>query len=124
MPDYNSTLFNPSAPVAFVTLKNSKNNLQIADVPMLLDTGADASLLPETFVAQLNLDSTPEVWQMEAFDGTKGQSSVVRLQMIFEGKSFRGEYLLINQDYGIIGRNILNFFNIQFDGRNLRWEIS
>lgn len=123
MPDYDSTFFNPPAPVAFVTLKNSENNQQVTDVPMLLDTGADATLLPRAFVAKLDIIQTSEIWEVESFDGTRNESAVVRLQMVFENKSFRGDYLLIEQDYGIIGRNILNFFNIRFDGKNLRWEI-
>ena len=90
---------------------------------MLLDTGADATLLPRLFVAKLDVAETFRVYETEAFDGTKGQSSVVQLQMIFAAKSFRGDYLLIDRSYGIIGRNILNFFEIVFDGKNSRWEI-
>lgn len=123
MPDYDSVLFNPPAPVAFVTLINPENNLQIDNVPMLLDTGADATLIPRTCSQTLGLELENEIWEMESFDGSKGQSAVIRLQMIFQGISFRGDYLLIEQDYGIIGRNILNLLNINFDGRNLRWQI-
>ena len=43
--------------------------------------------------------------------------------MIFEGRSFRGEFLTVNQNYGIIGRNVLNSVKIEFDGQNLRWRI-
>ena len=50
MPDYNSDFFNPPAPIAYVTLRNPENNAEVIDVPMLLDTGADATLLPHIFV--------------------------------------------------------------------------
>jgi predicted aspartyl protease len=123
MPDYDSILFNPPAPLALVTLINPQNNFQISNVPMLLDTGADAALIPQTCAQPLNLKPENQIWEIEAFDGSTNQSVVVNLQMIFQGRSFRGEYLLIEQDYGIIGRNILNLLNINFDGRNLRWEI-
>ena len=123
MPDYDSVFFNPPAPLAFVTLINPQNNFQTSDVPMLLDTGADATLIPQTCIQTLSLIPENSVWETEAFDGSKSKSAVVRLQMIFQGTSFRGEYLLIEQDYGIVGRNILNLLNINFDGKNLRWEI-
>lgn len=123
MPDYDSVLFNPPAPLAFVALINPQNNFQISNVPMLLDTGADATLVPQFCVQPLDLKLENQIWETESFDGSKSQSRVARLQMIFQGKSFRGEYLLIEQDYGIIGRNILNLLNINFDGRNLSWEI-
>ena len=57
------------------------------------------------------------------FDRTTSQSAVVRLQMIFDRKSFRGEFLTINQNYGIIGRNVLNSLKVLFDGQNLHWEV-
>ena len=123
MPDYDSILFNPPAPFALVTLINPQNNFQISNVPMLLDTGADATLIPLTCAQPLDIKPENQIWEIEAFDGSTNQSAVVRLQMVFQGRSFRGEYLLIEQDYGIIGRNILNLLNINFDGRNLRWEI-
>ena len=38
MPEYNSEFFNPPAPVAFVYLRNPEKNIEIANVPMLIDT--------------------------------------------------------------------------------------
>lgn len=91
---------------------------------MLLDTGADATLLPHIFVEKIGvIFSTTEIYELEGFNNETSQSSVVRLQMIFEGRSFRGEFLTINQNYGIIGRNALNSIMIVFDGKNLDWNI-
>ncbi len=124
MPAYDSIFSTPPAPIAYVILRNPDNNLEIVNVPMLLDTGADATLLPREFIEKIGLDySENEVFELEAFDKTTSQSAVVRLQMIFEGKSFRGDFLTINQSYGIIGRNVLNSLQILFDGKNLTWEI-
>ena len=123
MSNYDSVFFNPPAPLAFVTLKNSENGLEVSEVPMLLDTGADATLIPQNCVQKLDLELKSDIWETEAFDGTVSKSAAVSLQMILEGKSFRGEFLLIEQNYGIIGRNVLNLLEIIFDGKNLRWEI-
>jgi hypothetical protein len=124
MPDYDSEFFNPPAPVAYVNLRNPENNVEIANVPMLLDTGADATLIPQIFVDKAGLILSPTgAYEIESFDKTVSYSSIVRLQMIFEGRSFRGEFLTVNQNYGIIGRNVLNSIKIEFDGQNLRWKI-
>lgn len=124
MPDYDSNSTNPPAPIAYVTLRNPENSLEIINVPMLLDTGADATLLPQKYVESLELsDLETRIFEVAAFDEAKSYSEVVILQMIFEGRSFSGEYLTINQDCGIIGRNVLNSLQILFDGKNLRWEI-
>ena len=112
MPDYDSKFFNPPAPLAFVTLRNLENGLEINDVPMLLDTGADATLLPQIYVEKLGVNKSAEIWETESFDGSKSQSPVLRLLMVFENKSFCCDYLLIEQNYGIIGRNILNLLNV------------
>lgn len=124
MPEYNDELFFPPAQIAFVTLQNSENTIEISNVPMLLDTGADATLLPQIFVEKLGVKFSEErFFELEGFDKTKSRSRVVQLQMIFERKTFRGEFLTINQNYGIIGRNVLNSLKILFDGQNLQWEI-
>jgi len=34
MPEYDRSIFNPPAPVAYVTLENPENNLKIENVPM------------------------------------------------------------------------------------------
>ncbi len=104
MPDYNAELFNPPEPIAFVTLQNSENIIEISNVPMLLDAGADATLLPQVYVEKLGADfSDDRFFELEGFDKSKSRSQIVNLQMIFEGKTFHGEFLTINQNYGIIG---------------------
>jgi len=52
---YNAVDFDPPAPVAYVTLRNSATYEEWQDVPMLLDSGADVSLVPQMVVNRLNL---------------------------------------------------------------------
>jgi hypothetical protein len=46
MPPYDDVLFAPPAPVVRVVVRHSEREQSIADVPMLIDSGADATLLP------------------------------------------------------------------------------
>ncbi len=46
MPAYNASAFRPPAPVAHVIVKSPTTNHVVAGVPMLIDSGADVSLLP------------------------------------------------------------------------------
>ena len=39
----------------------------------------------------------------------------------FLNKLFRGKFLVYDHDEGIIGRDVLNEFSINFDGVNLEW---
>ncbi len=55
MTEYNSTEFDPPAPVAYVTLRNGDTGLEWSDAPMQLDSGADITLIPQEAVKRLNL---------------------------------------------------------------------
>ncbi len=61
MPTYDSNRFDPPAPLARVTLRALNNGNAVTDVPMLIDSGADVTLIPETFVEDLGLDLDPNV---------------------------------------------------------------
>jgi hypothetical protein len=90
---------------------------------MLLDSGADVSLLPREPIADLIRDTDQsKQFELESFDGTRSTSSVVNLELVFLGKSFRGQFLLMEGRYGIIGRNILNNVSLVLDGPSLTWS--
>ena len=55
MPVYDATRFDPPAPLSGVNLRNPEAGTSLANVPMLMDTGADVTLIPENIVAQLGL---------------------------------------------------------------------
>jgi len=89
---------------------------------MLLDTGADVSLVPQTCVDQLGLVPLMDrSYELVGFDGTASFSPVVRLELSFEGRSFRGQFLLTDQGYGVLGRNVLNALPLLLDGPRLTW---
>ena len=101
MENYDSARFSPPAPLAYVILRNPENGLQQREVPMLLDTGSDVTLVPQICAAKLKIDlSAGRQYELAGFDDQKSYSQSVKLHLIFEEKTFRGEYFLIDQDYG------------------------
>ena len=56
MPAYDYTQFSPAAPLARVSLRVSHNSAVIDEVPMLIDTGADLTLIPERFAVELGVE--------------------------------------------------------------------
>ena len=46
MPEYDADRFHPPAPVASVSLRNVQSGAGVSDVRLLLDSGADVTLLP------------------------------------------------------------------------------
>lgn len=91
---------------------------------MLLDSGADISLVPEWCVERLQLSTIPDKqYELTSFDGQIRIAPAVELEMIFYGKTLRGRYIPIGQSWGILGRNVLNLFSLRLDGPNSVWEI-
>lgn len=123
MPAYETTLFEPPAPVAQVTIRSPKTGDSVADVKMLIDTGADVSLLPRPpIVSLLDAKEEREQYELEGFDGTRSLADAVRLELQFLRRVFRGQFLLIDQDHGVLGRNVLNAIPLVLDGPRLEWN--
>jgi hypothetical protein len=120
MQGYETARFDPPAPLALVTVKSERLGIVIRDVPMLLDTGADVSLLPRSHVASL---ASPDAkrYELEAFDGTKSMAPAVTAELHLLGKSFRGQFLLTDNWHGVLGRNVLNNLSLLFDGPSRQW---
>jgi len=123
MPKYDADRFDPPAPVANVNLRNPESGASISDVPMLLDTGADVTLLPRDFVDQLGITPVEDkVYEVEGFDGGTKLAEVVQLELVFLGRKFKGLFLLIDMPTGILGRNILNEVALLLDGPHGSWK--
>ena len=122
MPAYDDRLYVPPAPVARVVVRHPDREKSVGDVPMLIDSGADATLLPRSAATSLGLEGTGERYQLVGFDGTISESEAVLASLAFLRWNFRGRYLLTDADVGVIGRDILNHLRLLLDGPALHWE--
>jgi hypothetical protein len=123
MVEYDSTLFEPAAPIARVDLRNVDTEKTQAGIPMLLDTGADVTLIPQGVLGLLELQADfNRCYELVGFDGSSSLVPIVRLEVVFCGRSFRGQFLLTDQPWGVLGRNVLNMVPLIFDGPNLQWD--
>ena len=123
MPTYDTSHFDPPAPVAYVTLRDPHSGATVADVPLLLDTGADVTLLPRIAVEILGvLLLANERYALMGFDGRKSFARVVMLDMLFLRRAFRGRSLLTEEEHGISGRDILNHVMVPLDGPRRQWS--
>ncbi|MDT5294592.1 MAG: hypothetical protein QOJ76_1472 [Acidobacteriota bacterium] len=94
MSDYDPSRFSPPAPVALVTLRNPESGATEEQVAMLLDTGADVTLLPRAAVRQLGLSFSMNDYELLGFEGRSGSARAVRAEMVFLGLTFRGQFPL------------------------------
>lgn len=123
MPTYDDHFFNPPAPLVRVTLRNSQDGKIVPDIPMLIDSGADVTLIPQQSVTLLGASIEPDTgYEVTSFDRRKSIAQVVSLDVIFLRRAFRGRFLVSNQEWGIVGRDVLNHVALVLDGPRLMWE--
>lgn len=124
MPGYDANQFSPPAPVAQVTVRNPANAKTVASIQMLLDSGADVTLLPQSVADEVGVEvAAGQTYDLMGFDGSISRAQVARLDMILLGRTFRGQFLLIDQEWGIVGRDVLNLLALVLDGPQLTWGL-
>jgi hypothetical protein len=125
MPTYDSNLFDPPAPVAVVSIQDPSSGNTVRNVPMLIDCGSDITLVPQTSINKLGSKiDLNDSYELEGFDGHRSVAKSVRLNLVFLGRTFRGRFVVVNSQSGILGRNVLNHFALLLDGPGLSWELS
>ncbi len=123
MPGYDDSRFAPPAPVMLAVIRHPDSGESLSNIPMLIDSGADATLLPRKAVEMLGIVGTGERYQLLAFDGTTSESEAIRADLILVARRFRGRFLMIDAEIGVIGRDVLNHLRILLDGPKLNWEL-
>jgi hypothetical protein len=104
-------------------LRRSGEDVSAGDVPLLIDTGADVTLLPRAAVARLGIEPQPGMqYELIGFDGTPRVAEAIELDMLFLNRAFRGRYLLTDDDHGILGRDVLASLRLIFDGPAQEWS--
>ena len=90
-----------------------------------MDSGSDLTLSPERSINELNLElDQNESYELTGFDGHSSAAKSVQLDLVFLGRTFKGRFIVINSETGILGRNVLNHFSLVLDGPRLSWDQS
>jgi hypothetical protein len=122
MPAYDGERYSPPAAVAHVTVRNLESGASIDEVSMVLDSGADISALPRAVVESLRLPQGDRTYDVMAYDNSVRSCQAVRAELTFMRGRFGGQFVVLDQDVGVLGRNILNHFVVTLDGPRLEWD--
>ena len=91
---------------------------------MLLDTGADTTLVPQRAVEQLGMKiDSSKSYELTGFNGAHSVLSGVEVHLRIQSFLFRGKFLVVNDAVGIVGRDLLNYLTLTLDGKRLSWEL-
>jgi len=89
---------------------------------MLIDTGADISLVPRAAVEKLSITVNKNAsYELVGFDGQRTNSPAIEMDVVFLRKIFRGKYIVVDDDWGILGRDVLASLTILRDGPRQQW---
>ena len=98
MPAYDADLFSSPAPVARVTLRNPQTGETSSDIPLLIDSGADVTLVPQSAVDALGIAlDVAETYQLQSFDRRVSRARAVNLELHFLRRTLRGKFLVIEK---------------------------
>jgi hypothetical protein len=122
MPTYDGQDFSPPAPVATVSVMNPDTGAALPSVSMLIDTGADISVLPGSAVESLALAAGDRAYEVMGYDNTVRERHSVRATLVFSRRRFTGQFLVLDQEVGVLGRDVLNHFVLVLDGPNEKWD--
>ncbi len=123
MARYDDSFSDIPAPFANVAVRDYISGDTVSDIPLLIDTGADVTILPRSYIEKFNIGLlTVGFMETESYGGTQITSPVVRVQMLFLNKKFGGEFMLTDNSWGILGRNILNQVVLLFNGPARSWQ--
>ena len=107
MPSYDASHYSPSGtrcaewPCAIST----GTGTLLPNVQLLIDSGGDVTLLPKHAVELLGVRPVSgQEYQLVGFDGTASTvAQAIDLDMIFLNKAYRGRYLLVDSEHGVLG---------------------
>lgn len=81
-----------------MTLRNSGEGKRGAEVPRLIDCGADVTLIPHHAVPLLGVSIAPNTgYEVMGVGGRKSMARVVSLDLIVLRRAFNGRLLVSNQ---------------------------
>lgn len=114
--------YEPPAPIARVIVSNPATGQSTTDVPMLIDSGADVTLLPATVANSLGLKVEGEQ-MLEAFDGGKSGAPIVSTTVVWGKFTFKGQYVVGAYEVGVLGRDVLNNIRLTLNGPELAYIV-
>lgn len=123
---YDSASFSPPSPIAVVELSVVLFGQKLSvNAVMQVDTGADECCIPKSTIRQLanqlGYGTLPSDFRTVIdFNGRPSRHRYFTLDLRLQQQTtvISAGFVEVSEDIGLIGRNVLNHFNICLDGPN------
>jgi predicted aspartyl protease len=117
MPTPYSRRYTPPAPILEIALSDVDGDVFIGPVEALLDTGSDGSLVPISYLEQLEVPIAREA-RLQSHWGEKRTVWLYLIDIVIEGVRLAGVEV-VGDDRGqgvLLGRNVLNTLDVRLNG--------
>lgn len=111
------------APFAWIHVIDRVSGLREDDVPMLLDTGADVTLLPRRPSFGREIPYVGKTYKVDDVGGGRRELPAINVTLSIETIVINSLCLVDDRQEGLLGRNVLNLFRVELDARNKTWVI-
>ena len=120
---YNSTVLHPPGPMLDVVIRPLGRSEPTHTLPGKLDTGSDITIIPPFLVDDLQLAPADSVI-MVSYDGAQVERFTYFVDLELAGYTLECvEVVAAPRDNVLLGRDVLNQFNIILKGKDLTFEI-
>ena len=116
-------LFLPPGPVIPIRVSASAASASVR-VLALLDTGSDATAIPDAVAQALNLVSSGTGEIEGVVEGPRKTDVFSVFLSIDRGEPLSAIVVTWHEDYALLGRDILNKYHLTLDGPNLTFTLS
>lgn len=122
MPTYDRA-FNPPAPAFEIIIQHPDDPTRTVSVTAQIDTAADLSCIPLTKVAALGLERGDETI-IAGYDGRPAANLLYLVTLRINGFAInRVRAIAIPDSVFLLGRNVLNHFNLTLRGKDETFDI-
>jgi len=122
MPAYEHAGFKPPAPVARAVVGAPDGSVEVQDVAMLLDTGADVSVIPRAVADRLGITARLSGVRLQGYGGAQTEAAVADPRLDVLRYRFRGTFVVSTVEHGVLGRDVLNLLTVTLDGPPVTWS--
>lgn len=123
MPAYDAVRFDPPAAIADVSFSHPERKSFTVSTTALLDSGADISTVPLEVATRLAISSDRlRSCAIQDYANEISERQVAEVVLHFGGRRILGEFIVLDQPWAILGRNVLNLFCLRLDGPQGTWH--
>jgi predicted aspartyl protease len=112
----------PPAPVALVVVADPVTGRSGSKIPMLIDTGADVTVLPASAAVEVGLEVGGE-FELRWIDGEVRSARWVQAKLKWGKLRIPGRFVLSDHELGLLGRDVLNEVVLELDGPRQIWDM-